>query len=62
MRRLMRRSGLDEGEARKRIDAQMPQEGKKALADHLIDTSGSYEETERQVVELLKEIRSQETE
>ena len=49
--RLMKRNDLTENEARDRIAAQMPQEEKKAFADVLIDTSGSFDDTRRQVVE-----------
>ena len=46
--RLMER-GLTEGEARRRVSAQMPSEEKARLADHVVDTSRSFEETDRQV-------------
>lgn len=61
LRRLMRRNGIDEVEATRRINTQMPQDEKKAYADYLIDSSGSYEETERQVIELVRELRSRKT-
>jgi dephospho-CoA kinase len=41
--------GLTEGEAKQRIAAQMPADQKRALADEVIDCSGSIEETGRQV-------------
>jgi dephospho-CoA kinase len=47
--RLVKQRGLTEGEARQRIEAQPPQEAKLALADVVIDNSGSLEETWRQV-------------
>jgi dephospho-CoA kinase len=40
---------MTEAEARARIAAQNPQSQKVALADVVIDTSGSYEATEAQV-------------
>jgi dephospho-CoA kinase len=43
--RLIKRDGLSEAEARKRIAAQMPQEDKKGFADFLIDTSGGFDST-----------------
>ncbi len=48
-RRLMERDGLREADARARIASQMPIAEKAKLADHVIDNSGTREETERQV-------------
>jgi dephospho-CoA kinase len=47
--RLMEQRGLTEGEARQRIEAQPPQEAKLALADVVVDNSGSLDETWQQV-------------
>ncbi len=47
--RLVKQRGLTEEEARQRIEAQPPQEAKLALADVVIDNSGSLDETWRQV-------------
>jgi dephospho-CoA kinase len=47
--RLVEQRGLTEEEARQRIEAQPPQEVKLALADVVIDNSGSLDETWRQV-------------
>jgi dephospho-CoA kinase len=47
--RLVKQRGLTEEEARQRIEAQPPQEAKLALADVVIDNSGSPDETWRQV-------------
>jgi dephospho-CoA kinase len=47
--RLMARDGMSEAEARGRIATQMPIADKAALADYVIDNSGSRAETERQV-------------
>jgi len=47
--RLVEQRGLTEKEARQRIEAQPPQEAKLALADTVIDNSGSLDETWRQV-------------
>jgi dephospho-CoA kinase len=47
--RLMARDGMAAEEARGRIAAQMPVADKAALADYVIDNSGSRAETERQV-------------
>lgn len=47
--RQVERDGRDPEEARRRLRAQLPMEEKRRLADHVIDNSGSREETERQV-------------
>mgnify|MGYP005841767499 CR=1 FL=1 len=49
LERLVKKRGLSEDEALSRIRAQPPQEEKAALADVVIDNSGSLEETFRQV-------------
>jgi dephospho-CoA kinase len=49
LERLVKRDGLAEEEAARRIAAQMPQDEKKRFADYLIDTSGNYDETRAQV-------------
>ena len=54
--RQMERDGCDREEALRRIQAQMPIEEKRALADHIIDNSGSREDTERQVRALYAEL------
>jgi dephospho-CoA kinase len=57
--RLMARDNLTEDEARRRIAAQLPIEAKMALADHVIRTDGSYEETNAQVDALIAKLRSE---
>jgi len=47
--RTMARDGCSREAAEARVAAQMPIDDKRALADHVIDNSGSLEETERQV-------------
>ena len=47
--RLKARSGLSEQEARLRLDAQPPEEAKLAMADVVIDNSGTWAKTARQV-------------
>jgi dephospho-CoA kinase len=49
VRRQLERNGYDRAEAERRVDAQMSIEEKRALADHVIDNSGTLEETERQL-------------
>lgn len=51
--RLLAREGMTEQEARARMAAQLPQERKVALADFVIDNSGSREALLAQVEELL---------
>ncbi|WWY82357.1 dephospho-CoA kinase [Pediococcus pentosaceus] len=51
--RLMQRDSLNEIDAQKRIQAQMPIEEKVKKADIVIDTSGTIEETQSQVVKWL---------
>jgi dephospho-CoA kinase len=50
--------GLTEGEAQRRIAAQMPAEEKLKFATEKIDCSGSLQETRRQVEALAKKLRS----
>jgi len=57
--RLMTRDRLSESEAAKRIASQMPQEEKKRYADYLIDTSGEFAETRRQVEALWQALQSE---
>jgi dephospho-CoA kinase len=47
--RLMKRNSLSHEEAELRIKSQMPQEDKIKHADYLIDTSGEFADTRRQV-------------
>ncbi len=56
LRRLMRKRGLSEAEARKRIAAQPPQAAKRAVADVVIHNDGSFEETWKQVVAAWKRV------
>lgn len=50
LERLVQLRGMSEEEARQRIAAQSPQEAKIAIADVVIDNSGSLDETRRQVL------------
>jgi dephospho-CoA kinase len=49
VRRVMARDRLDERAARARLAAQWPIARKAAAADHVIQTDGTFEETDRQV-------------
>ncbi len=53
LQRLQARDSSSEDEARARIDAQMPLDAKRALAEHVIDNSGSLAATRRQVEALV---------
>ena len=55
--RAMARDGLTEVEAQQRIAAQWPIDAKAARADFVIDTSGTKDETERQVKEIVERLR-----
>jgi dephospho-CoA kinase len=55
--RLMRRDGLSESEARQRLGAQLPLERKIAVADHLVDSSGTLEQTRGRADVVLEQIR-----
>ena len=57
LERVMSRNGLSREEARKRIEAQMPQAIKKKFADFLIDTSEGFETTRKQTVALHEALR-----
>ena len=51
LRRLVESRGMSVGDARQRIAAQPPQSAKVAVADVVIDNSGTVAETEQQVAE-----------
>jgi dephospho-CoA kinase len=56
--RQLTRDGATPEHARQRLEAQLPIDEKRRLADHVIDNSGSLAETERQVKELYEELTS----
>jgi len=56
LRRIMER-GVSEQEARQRLAAQLPIEDKVGKADHVIRTDGSFEDTDRQVRNVLAKLR-----
>jgi dephospho-CoA kinase len=51
--------GLSAADAEARLAAQWPIEEKARLADYLISTSGSTDETERQVIEVVERLRAE---
>lgn len=55
--RLIKRNGLSEEEALKRIGSQMPQEEKKSYADFLIDTTAGFEDTRSQVEKVFAQLK-----
>jgi dephospho-CoA kinase len=57
--RIMRRDGLSEDEAERRVRAQAPLADKVAAANWVIDTSGPLENTRAQVEKVWTEIRKQ---
>jgi dephospho-CoA kinase len=52
------KSGVSVADIERRMAAQMPGEEKKRLADYVIDTSGTLEETERQVEEVFAKLKT----
>lgn len=57
LQRVMARDGLAPDQAGARIRSQMPLAQKSALADYLIDNSGHWQETRRQVAAVLADLR-----
>ena len=57
VRRLAERNRLDEPEARRRLAAQWPIERKRGAADYVIDTGGTFDETDRQVEDVWRALQ-----
>ena len=57
VRRLAERNRLSEPDARRRLAAQWPIERKRAAADYVIDTGGTFEETDRQVEDVWRALQ-----
>lgn len=57
--RYCEREGANEAEARARLARQMPQDEKRKYADYVIDTSGTKDETARQVGELYRQLKQE---
>ncbi len=60
--RLVRRNGVRREEAEARLAAQMPIDRKIAIADYVIDNSGTLEQTKRQVADLWERLIGRERE
>ena len=58
IRRLMKRDGITEAEARKMVELQIPLAEKRRFADYIINNDGTREETETQVRKLFEAISS----
>lgn len=56
LQRLIQRSNLSASEAARRIASQLPIDAKVDLADHVVDTSGTIEETDRQVEDVWRRL------
>ena len=56
LQRLMERSKLSKEDAERRLNAQLPIDKKVEKATHVIRTEGTFEETDRQVAELIKKL------
>ncbi len=56
--RYVAKSRISVEDIRRRMDAQMPGEEKKRLADFVIDTSGSMEDSEKQSREILTQLQT----
>ena len=56
LQRLMERNKLSKEDAERRLNAQLPIDQKVKKATHVIRTEGSFEETDKQVAELLKKL------
>jgi len=56
LKRLMKRNGYTEKEAKMRIESQLPLHTKKDLSDEIIDNNGGIEQTEKQLHEILKKL------
>lgn len=62
LERTVARDDCTPAEAQRRIDAQLPLDEKKRLADYVIDNSGTRDDTKRQVVALFEKLSEPATE
>jgi dephospho-CoA kinase len=60
-RRLVQQRGMSRIDIQKRLKTQMPQKEKIALADFIIDNSGTLEATQQQVEDLFNRLKSMNT-
>ncbi len=58
--RLMEREGIDEDYALAKIHSQMDLYMKKELSDYVIDSQGSFEQTEEAVIQVINQIKGEE--
>lgn len=58
VRRLVEYRGLDEGDARRRIAAQIPDDVRRAAADFVIDNNGPREALDAQVAGVVEKLRA----
>ncbi len=58
IKRLLERDGLGEGSAQDRLRSQMSIEEKARRGDYVIDNSGPFEETRRQVKEIFQKLKA----
>jgi len=56
LQRLMERNKLSKEDAERRLNSQLPIDQKVKKATHVIRTEGSFEETDRQVADLIKKL------
>jgi dephospho-CoA kinase len=56
LQRLMERSKLSKDDAERRLNAQLPIDQKVKKATHVIRTEGTFEDTDRQVADLIKKL------
>jgi dephospho-CoA kinase len=54
---VMARDGVTESAARRRMAAQMPIAEKRTLADYVIDTSGTFADTDTDIDQVLASLR-----
>ena len=55
--RLIEREGIDEDYALMKIHSQMDLYMKKSLADYVVDSKGSFEETKEQVIDIINKLK-----